>query len=451
VAIDSTDDPVARVSAALAARHPHVMLPDLTRITDLMDLLGSPQRAYPSIHLTGTNGKTSTARMVDSLLRAHELRTGRYTSPHLESVVERIAIDGDPISPERLAAVWDEIAPLVELVDGRHEERMTFFEVGTALAFAAFADAPVDVGVIEVGLGGTWDATNVLEAAVAVITPISLDHTEMLGESVAEIATEKAGIVHAGATLVLGQQEPAALEAVLGRAGEVGARVVAAGRDLAVTERRLAVGGQMLTFTTRAATYPDVFLPLFGEHQAQNALLALAAVEAFLGGRALDAEVVRAGFAAADSPGRLELVRTAPTILLDGAHNPAGAAALAAALRESFDFDRIIAVVGMLADKDAVGFLEQLAPVLDHLVATEPASPRALSVEDLADIARDVLGEDDDVSVAPSLVEAIDQAVAQADVAYAESGEAGGVGIVITGSLVTVGEARTLLVRRDAG
>ncbi len=443
------DDPVARLTAELAARRPHVMVPDLSRMTDLVDLLGSPQRAYPSIHLTGTNGKTSTARMVDALLRAHDLRTGRYTSPHLEAYVERIAIDGEPIDATRLAEVWDEIAPLVGLVDGRHEERLTFFEVGTALAFAAFADAPVDVGVIEVGLGGTWDATNVIGAGVAVITPVSLDHTELLGESVAEIASEKAGIICAGATAVIGGQQPEALEVLLARCEEVGARAVVEGRDLAVLDRRLAVGGQLVTLATRAATYSDVLLPLFGEHQAHNALLALAAVEAFLGGRALDAEVVRDGFAAATSPGRLEIVRTSPTVILDGAHNPAGAAALAAGLRESFDLGRLVVVVGMLADKDAAGFLEQLAPVVDHLVATEPASPRALPAEDLADIARDVLGEDDDVSLAPSLPEAIDRAVAQADVAFAETGEAGGVGVLITGSLVTVGEARTLLVRRQ--
>ncbi len=441
------DDPVARVAAALTARHPHVMLPDLTRMTDLVDLLGSPQRAYPSIHLTGTNGKTSTARMTDVLLRAHDLRTGRYTSPHLESFTERIVIDGDPIDPLRLAEVWDEIAPLVALVDARHPEPMTFFEVGTALAFAAFADAPVDVAVVEVGLGGTWDATNVLDAGVAVVTRVSLDHTEMLGETVADIAGEKAGIVHRGATLVLGAQEPSALEVLLARAEEVGARVVAEGRDLGVVERRLAVGGQLLTLGTRAATYTDVLLPLHGAHQAHNALLALGAVEAFLGDRPLDADLVRAGFAAADSPGRLELMRTSPTVLLDGAHNPAGAGALAAALQESFDFAQVVVVVGVLADKDAVGFVEQLAPVVDHFVATQCSSPRALPAGDLASIAADILGEDE-VTVERSLPDAIDRAVALADVAFAETGEAGGVGVVITGSLITVGEARTLLHRR---
>jgi dihydrofolate synthase/folylpolyglutamate synthase len=443
---DSPDDPVSRVAAELAARHPHVMIPDLTRMRALVDLLGNPQRAYPAIHLTGTNGKTSTARMIDALLRAHELRTGRYTSPHLESVTERIAIDGEPISPERLGEIWDEIAPLVALVDDSQQERMTFFEVGTGLAFAAFADAPVDVAVVEVGLGGAWDATNVLDAGTAVITPVDLDHTEMLGDTVGEIAAEKAGIVHAGATLVLAAQHPEAAEPILQRAAEVGARVVAEGRDLAVIDRRVAVGGQLLTLGTRAATYQDVLLPLHGEHQARNALLAIAAVESFLGGRALDGDVVRDGFAAADSPGRLEIVRSSPTILLDGAHNPAGAHALRTAIEEAFDFGRLIAVVGMLADKDAAGFVEQLGPAVEHLIATSPRSPRALPADDLASIAADVLG-DDAVSVAQTLPDAIDRAVAEADVVFAETGQLGGVGVLITGSLVTVGEARALLRR----
>jgi len=441
-------DPVARVTAALAHRHPHVMLPDLSRITDLMDLLGSPQRAYPSIHLTGTNGKTSTARMVDALLRAHQLRTGRYTSPHLQSVTERISLDGEPISPERLGQIWDEIAPLVELVDGRHDEPMTFFEVGTALAFAAFADAPVDVAVVEVGLGGTWDATNVIDAQVAVIGTVDLDHTEMLGESIAEIAAEKAGIIHPGATVVSAGQHPDAAAAIVSRVQQTGVRLVAAGPELQVLARQVAVGGQLLTLQTPAATYEGVLLPLHGAHQATNALLAVAAVEAFLGGRALDGEVVRDGFAAVDSPGRLEVVRTSPTVVLDGAHNPAGGQALAAALEESFAFRRLIGVAGVLADKDAAGLLAAVAPHLDHLVATESGSPRALPAEDLAAIARDVFADDDAVTVEPSLPEAISRAVEEADRDLARGAELGGTGVLVFGSLVTVGEARGLFVRR---
>ncbi len=437
-------DPVVRVAAALAARHPHVMIPDLARMTDLMDLLGSPQRAYPAIHLTGTNGKTSTARMTDALLRAHGLRTGRYTSPHLQGFTERICLDGAPITAERLGQLWDEVAPYIHLVDDRHPEALTFFEVGTALAFAAFADAPVDVAVVEVGLGGTWDATNVLDAQIAVIGTVDLDHTDLLGDDVGAIAAEKAGIVHGGATVVSAAQSPEAARAVLARVAQTGARLIAEGVGAQVLDRRLAVGGQLLALQTPAATYEDVLLPLHGAHQGRNALLALCAVEAFLGGRPLDSGVVREGFANADSPGRLEVIRTSPTVLLDGAHNPAGARALAAALDEAFDFRRLVAVVGVLADKDTVGLLEAISPHLDHLVATEPDSARALPAEDLAAIGRDML-DPDDVSLASSLADALDLAFALAD----EDGEfVGGVGVLVTGSLVTVGQARALLSRR---
>ncbi len=437
-------DPVVRVAAALAARHPHVMIPDLARMTDLMDLLGSPQRAYPAIHLTGTNGKTSTARMTDALLRAHGLRTGRYTSPHLQGFTERICLDGAPITAERLGQLWDEVAPYIHLVDDRHPEALTFFEVGTALAFAAFADAPVDVAVVEVGLGGTWDATNVLDAQIAVIGTVDLDHTDLLGDDVGAIAAEKAGIVHGGATVVSAAQSPEAARAILARVAQTGSRLIAEGVGAQVLDRRLAVGGQLLVLQTPAATYEDVLLPLHGAHQGRNALLALCAVEAFLGGRPLDSGVVREGFANADSPGRLEVIRTSPTVLLDGAHNPAGARALAAALDEAFDFRRLVAVVGVLADKDTVGLLEAISPHLDHLVATEPDSARALPAEDLAAIGRDML-DPDDVSLASSLADALDLAFALAD----EDGEfVGGVGVLVTGSLVTVGQARALLSRR---
>jgi dihydrofolate synthase/folylpolyglutamate synthase len=437
-------DPVVRVAAALAARHPHIMIPDLARMTDLMDVLGSPQRAYPSIHLTGTNGKTSTARMVDALLRAHGLRTGRYTSPHLQGFTERICLDGQPIRADRLGQIWDEVAPYIDIVDGRHREALTFFEVGTALAFAAFADAPVDVAVVEVGLGGTWDATNVLDAQIAVIGTVDLDHTDLLGEDVGAIATEKAGIVHEGATVISAAQSPEAARAILSRVAATGARLIAEGVGAQIVDRRLAVGGQLLALQTPAATYEDLLLPLHGAHQARNALLALCAVEAFLGGRVLDADVVREGFAAADSPGRLEVVRTSPTVLLDGAHNPAGGRALAAALDEAFEFRRLVGVVGVLADKDTVGLLEALAPHLDHLVATEPDSPRALPAEDVAAIGRDLL-DPDDVTLAASLADALDLAFAWAD----QEGEGvGGIGVLVTGSLVTVGQARGLLTRR---
>jgi len=441
---------MARVLAALAQRHPHIMLPDRSRITDLMDVLGSPQRAYPSIHLTGTNGKTSTARMIDALLRAHGLTTGRYTSPHLQSFNERIALDGQPIDAERLAHVWDEIAPLVELVDARHPEPLTFFELGTALAFAAFADAPVDVGIIEVGLGGAWDATNVLEAGIAVITTVDLDHTDMLGNDVGTIATEKAGIIYPGATVISARQPEEAADAIVWRVREVGANLVAEGVNLFVRDRAVAYGGQLITVQTPAATYEDVLVPLHGAHQAHNALLAIAAVESFLGGRALDGDVVREAFAEVESPGRLEVVRTSPTILLDGAHNPAGGRALGETLDESFAFRRLVGVIAVLGDKDAFGLLAPVAPLLDHLVVTQNDSPRAMEVDELAEIASEFFDEDA-ITVEPRLANAIDRAVEILDAGLGgvdnPEGVLGGSGVLIFGSLVTVGEARKLLKR----
>ncbi|HWG99800.1 MAG TPA: folylpolyglutamate synthase/dihydrofolate synthase family protein, partial [Pilimelia sp.] len=349
------------------------MVFDLGRMQRLMDALGSPQRAYPSIHLTGTNGKTSTARMIDALLRAHGLHTGRYTSPHLETVRERISLDGEPVDEERFVAAYREVAPIAELLDARQDQSLTYFEMTTALALATFADAPVDVAVVEVGLGGAEDATNVLHAPICVVTPIGLDHTEWLGDTLADIALAKSGIIHADATVVCAAQEEPAAEPLLRRCAEVGATIAREGAEFGVLRRALAVGGQLLTLQGLGGVYDDVLLPLHGAHQAQNAAVALAAVEAFLGAGAhkqLDPEVVREGFAAASSPGRLERVRSAPTILLDGAHNPHGMAATVAALAEEFAFRRLVAVVAVFADKDVAGVLELLEPVVDEVVVT---------------------------------------------------------------------------------
>lgn len=432
-----------RVEQALAGRFPHRMVPDLSRITALMDLLGDPQRTYPSIHITGTNGKTTTARMIDSLLQAFGIRTGRYTSPHLESVTERICLNGQPLDAEAFAHAYDDIAPYVDIIDQRSVsaggERVTFFELLTAMAFAAFADAPVDVGVIEVGLGGTWDATNVLNAPVAVVTPVSLDHTQLLGETTAEIAGEKAGIIAPGSMVVLAQQPIDAAEVLLRRAVEQDATVAREGLEFGVLARHIAVGGQMLTLQGVGGMYDEVFLPLHGAHMAHNAACALAAVEAFFGAtQPLDADTVRAGFASADSPGRLETVRTSPTVLLDGAHNPAGVEALVAALAEAFTFEHLAGVVAILGDKDIARVLELLEPALDSIVVTQNSSPRCLPVDELAAVAVDVFGGDR-VIVSPRLDDAIDEGVRLAD-------EAGpGSGVLITGSFVTVGEARHLL------
>ena len=434
----------ARVERALLDRIPGkdevtAMVPDLSRITMLMDLLGEPQRSYPAIHLTGTNGKTSTTRMVDALLRGFGLRPGRYTSPHLTTVRERIAIDGEPLSEEAFAQAYDDVAPYLALVDERADRRVTYFETLTAMAFAWFADAPVDVAVVEVGMGGLWDATNVVHAGTAVITPVGLDHPE-LGSTVTQVATEKAGIIHEGARVVSGVQNVEAAEVIVRRVAEAGAELAVEGVHFGVTSRSVALGGQLLTIEGLGGVYEDVFVPLHGAHQASNAACALAAVEAFLGGgqQAFDVEAVRAGFALADSPGRLEVVRRSPTIVLDGAHNPGGVAALVTALGEAFAFDKLVGVVGVLSDKDVPAMLSLLEPVLNEIVVTTNHSPRALPPDELARAAVEVFGADR-VVVAPLLPNAIDAAVALAD----EAGD--GAGVLVTGSLYTVGEARTLL------
>ncbi|WP_129336766.1 bifunctional folylpolyglutamate synthase/dihydrofolate synthase [Cellulomonas endophytica] len=436
------------VYRAILERAPeHDIDPTLERVRAVLELLGDPQRAYRTVHLTGTNGKTSTARMVERLVREHGLRTGRFTSPHLSRVTERIAIDGEPIADDRFVEVWQDVAPYVHLVDTRSAERgeprLSFFEVFTVMAFAAFADAPVDVAVVEVGLGGRWDATNVVDGEVAVITPVAMDHQRYLGDTLVKIASEKSGIVKDGATLVLARQEEDVDGVVLAAAAERGARVVREGVDVDVLERRVAVGGQLVTLRGLGGVYTEVFLPLHGEHQAHNALLALTAVEALLtGGSALDAGVVEAAFADVRSPGRLELVRSSPTVLVDGAHNPAGAEALVAALDEAFSFVRVVGVVGFMADKDVEGILSVLEPAFDEVVVTRAgSSPRAMDPEDLADLAREVFGED-----RVHLVERLDEAVDTA-VQRAEGGAERGAGVVVTGSIQLVAEARALLGR----
>jgi len=441
-------DDFAKVDAELLARGYTRMVFDLSRIETLLDLLGSPQRAYPAIHLTGTNGKTSTARMIDSLLRAHGLRTGRYTSPHLETVRERISIDGAPVSEETFVEIYDEVAPVARFVDERSEEGLTYFDMTTAMALAAFADAPVDVAVVEVGLGGAEDSTNVLQANTCVITPIGLDHTQWLGDTIEEIATAKAGIIHSGATVISAAQDPEAARPILERCVEVDATVAREGSEFGVLGREVAVGGQLLTLQGLGGVYDDVFIPLHGAHQAQNAAVALAAAEAFLGAgantRQLDVEVVREGFAAATSPGRLERVRTAPTILLDAAHNPHGLRATVAALQEEFAFGRLVAVVAVLADKDVTAMLELLEPVVDAIVCTRNTSQRSMPAEALGALAVEVFGEGR-VRVEPSMPDAIETAVAIAETDV--EGELSGVGVIVTGSVMTVADARKLLAR----
>lgn len=456
---EPTPDPegVARVYAALLARAPENKVEArLDPMRRAMEVLGDPQNAAPVIHLTGTNGKTSTARMIESLLMAHDVRTGRYTSPHLSSVTERIVVDGAPVDDETFVRVWDEIEPFLDIVDAElaeaGEHRLTFFEAVTILAFAVFADVPVEVVVLEVGMGGSWDATNVADAQVSVVTPISLDHTDLLGDTVQDIALEKAGIVKPGGFLVSSVQEQDAAQVLLDRAREVGAQWAFEGVEFGVRERTMAVGGQVLSLQGLAASYADVALPLFGEHQAENAAVALAAVEAFLGGgeRPLNEELVREGFAQVTSPGRLEVVRTSPTIVVDAGHNPAGIAASAAAVKESFGFSKLVLVVGILQEKDAAGMFEALREEYADLVAdiavTQSASPRAIPAGDLAAMAVDAGFDEDDLFITEKVGEALDWAVEKAD----ESGDFGG-GVLVTGSITLVAEARILLgADRDA-
>ncbi len=433
------------VYAQILARAPeHDIDPTLDRVQVVCDMLGDPQLAYRVVHVTGTNGKTSTARMVERLLRELGLRTGRFTSPHLTRANERIAIDGEPISDARFVEVWDDVRPYVEMVDVSHG-RLSFFEVFTVMAFAAFADTPVDVAVVEVGLGGRWDATNVADGQVAVITPVAMDHERYLGSSLVSIATEKAGIVKPGATLVLAAQDPVVEQVVLARAAEVDGttgRVVREGQDVEVLDRVPAVGGQLLTLRGLGGVYTEVFLPLFGEHQAHNALLALVATESLVtGGAALDADVVEQGFAGTSSPGRLEVVRSSPTVMVDGAHNPASARALVAAVEDAFALTRVVGVVGVMADKDVEGILGELEPLLAEIVVTWAGGARATDPDDLAEVARDVFGPDR-VHVEPRLDDALDVAVQRSE-GEVDRGSA----VLVTGSILLVAQARVLLGR----
>jgi dihydrofolate synthase/folylpolyglutamate synthase len=456
--------------------------PTIERIRDLMDLLGAPQRAYPIIHVAGTNGKSSTVRLIDALLRERGLRVGRFTSPEMTTMRERIALDGEPVGERLFVETYEEIAPYVQMIDEKHGERarraegreehgvrLSFFEVLTAMAYAAFADAPVDVAVIEVGMGGRWDATNVADGVVAVVTPIGLDHTRYLGDTVEEIAAEKAGIIKPGAVAILAQQPLAAAEVLLGRVAETRATVAREGIEFGVLQRDVAVGGQLLRLQGLHAVYDEIFLPMFGDHQASNAACALAAVEAFATGAAtagepdldavtrgavaaagpqgfegsaeqLDPVLVRAGFGGSTSPGRLEVVRTGPTVLLDSAHNPTGMAASVETVTESFGFSRLVGVLAIAADKDVAGVLDQLEPVLAELIVTRNSSPRSMPPEELAEIAEGIFGAER-VHLAARMDDAIDQAIAQAE----DTGEYQGAGVLITGSVVTAGDARTLL------
>ena len=419
--------------------------PRVERTRRVLELLDDPQRTYRVVHVTGTNGKTSTSRMIESIVRAHGLRTGLFTSPHLERFTERIMIDGEPIEDAAVADAWEEIQPFVDLVDaelvGAGDAPLTFFELLTVLAFVAFADAPVDVAVVEVGMGGAWDSTNTADGDVAVFAPIDLDHADRLGGTIAEIATVKAGIIKPGAAVVSARQVASA-EAPLREAAAVrGASITFEGDGFSVAEQRLAVGGQQLTVRGLAATYADLYLPLYGAHQGHNAALAVAAVESLIGAGAqpIASDVLTEGLAQVTSPGRLQLIGVAPTVLVEAAHNPHGARSLVAALRESFDFDEWGLVLGVFGDKDAVGIAEALVPAATHVFATAPDSERAADPEILADL---VESAGVPVTVHPVLAEAADAAREWASASERRA-------VVIAGSVVLAGEALRLAAEED--
>ena len=437
------------IEQSILARAPeHDLEPSLDRIAAVMNLLGDPQHAFPAIHITGTNGKTSTTRMIERMLREMGLSTGRFTSPHLHNMRERIALNGEAIEAERFIASYEDVIPFIEMVDARSAEegdpQMTYFEVLVAVAMAAFADAPVAVAVIEVGMGGSWDATNVVDAKVAVVTPIAVDHERFLGSSLEDIATEKAGIIKPGSVVVSGLQEPEVAKILLDRVEEVGARTAFEGNEFGILRREVAVGGQQLAIRGLGGDYDDLFLPLHGPHQGHNAAIALAAVESFVGGgdHRLDIDLIRAGLAGATSPGRLEIVRRSPTVLVDAAHNPAGALALRTAIEDAFNFAKLVGVIAILEDKDATAILELLEPVLNEVVITRTTSPRAMRPDRLGRLAAEIYGEDR-VTVIDNLPDALDRAAALAD----EGGVSGAV--LATGSITTAAEVRMLLGRTD--
>lgn len=449
---------VASIYAEMLARAPeNDMRPRLEPMRLAMDVLGEPQKSAKVIHVAGTNGKTSTARMIEAGLLAHELRVGRYSSPHLGKVTERIAVDGAPVADETFVRIWDEIRPHISLIDqqlsARGEAALTLFELLTVMAFAVFADEPVDVMVIETGLGGTWDATNVVEADVQVITPISLDHTDMLGDTEVQIAEEKSGIIKPGGFMVSAAQLPDVADVLLAAAREAQVEFRFEGVEFGVETRMPGVGGQQLTIQGLAGRYPDLLLPLLGAHQGQNFALAVAALEAFIGGgeQELVLENLQLATEHITSPGRLETLRSGPAIIADAAHNPAGLEASALAVQESFGLTKLVLVVGILQEKDARAMLEtlyqQYGEVAEEVCFTQSTSPRAVPAQTLAELALDAGFDEDAIHTTDQLDEAIDWAVARID---EDEATADG-GILITGSITLAGEARTLLGVEDTG
>ena len=439
------------------------MEPRMQPMREIMSLLGDPQDSAPVIHLTGTNGKTTTARIIEQVLIAHGLRTGRYTSPHLTKVTERITLDGQPVADDTFVRIYNEIAPLIDIIDAQldqaGEQKLTYFETVTALGFAIFADAPVDVMVLEVGLGGITDATNVADAQVSVVTPISVDHADLLGDTPGAIAVEKSGIIKADGYLISAAQDPEAAQVLLEAARSKHANFKFENVEFGVTERSVAVGGQQVSIQGITADYTGLFLPLHGAHQAQNLAVAIAALEAFLGAgeQALNQQVLQDGLAQVTSPGRLELLKSNPSLVIDAAHNPQGIEVTAATMRETFNFSALGLVVGILDDKDALGILTALfdhfGDEIDHLAITQSNSPRAIPAQDLTEIALDAGWDEDQIWTTESPIDAIAwtvRGVRDVDAQVQDAGRTltagtGGAGVLVTGSITLVGQVRELL------
>lgn len=434
------------IEQALLNRWPETRInPTLERIALLADLLGSPQLSYPTIHIAGTNGKTTTTRLIDSLCFELGLRTGRFTSPHLESFLERISINGEPISEAAMIATYEDVSPYFQLVDERMSHRLSFFEAITGLSFVAFAEHPVDVGIFECGMGGEWDSTNVINAKVSVVTPIGLDHTQYLGDTLTAIAATKSGIIKPGSFAVLARQELDPAQVLMRKCAEVEAIPIREGVEYQVSNRSLAVGGQLISIRGVYGDYEELFLPLHGEHQASNAATALAAVEVFAGEKKLDEELVRSAFAKASSPGRCEIVHRNPTVIIDAAHNPHGAKSLRKTIENEFDFDSIIGIVAPMGDKDTDGILEEFEAIMTTVIITKNSSHRAAPIDELSSQAREIFGGDR-VLTKDSLESAIDAAITQAkfEVEMNEKSCA----VLIAGSVISAGEARALIRKR---
>ena len=437
---------IDEIEQALLNRWPETRInPTLERIALLANLLGSPQLSYPTIHIAGTNGKTTTTRLIDSLCFELGLRTGRFTSPHLESFLERISINGEPISEAAMIATYEDVAPYFQLVDERMSHRLSFFEAITGLSFVAFAEHPVDVGIFECGMGGEWDSTNVINAKVSVVTPIGLDHTQYLGDTLTAIAATKSGIIKPGSFAVLARQELDPAQVLMRKCAEVEAIPIREGVEYQVSNRSLAVGGQLISIRGVYGDYEDLFLPLHGEHQASNAATALAAVEVFAGEKKLDEELVRSAFAKASSPGRCEIVHRSPTVIIDAAHNPHGAKSLRKTIENEFDFDSVIGIVAPMGDKDTDGILEEFEAIMTTVIITKNSSHRAAPIDELAAQAREIFGGER-VLTKDSLESAIDAAITQArfEVEMNERSCA----VLIAGSVISAGEARALIRKR---